>query len=67
MFLESLEVFSKFSSGASFKRTFKIVLLQKISFQGLKGQKMAHDPNNRNFQSPIYRYRNPTTEKETSN
>ena len=27
----------------------------------------AHEPNSRFFQSPRYRYPNPTTEKETSN
>ena len=51
----------------TFKRNFKIALLQKISFSGAERPKIAHDPKNRFFQSPIYQYRNPTTEKETSN
>ena len=40
---------------------------EKHVFRGLKKPKIAHEPKNRFFQSPRYRYPNPTTEKETSN
>ena len=36
-------------------------------FRELKMPKIAHDTKKRFFQSPRYRYPNPTTEKETSN
>ena len=37
---------------------------KKHVLRGLKRPKIAHDPKNRFFQSPIYRYPNPTTEKK---
>ena len=41
--------------------------MQKMSLpRGWEHPKIAHDPQNRFFQSPRYRYPNPTTEKETS-
>ena len=60
--------FSKFSPKALLMGPSKLSPMSKNHFcKGLRRPKIAHDPKNRFFQSPRYRYPNPTTEKETSN